>query len=347
MQMKTVSIEVGVLYGCSKFLMEKKQKFTCFDHKHAPNGHLIENLTFMTTISYLHSWTPTSKEKSDLGQKKILHPMGCVCVCFLKAKMREFSIGWCRNFDRKSQPSKSGGVSWGYSKNTTLRPMTIFAPKKNLLGPGNVDWKMYKKSRRCQKKKGSRIWVSKWKGWKAKWISDLEKIRVGAVPDCFDEKNFLEKNTAEPRQKKTYFPLNPDCLIRILIIVYYNPPHNWVVFHPLYTLNNQGPFFHCSHVESRVSKHCILDIEIPWVWPPLSNSDHQIYYIFSRESQPKPLFPNVTGRGPHPNPNVIPTSPISLPGNGIFGHGRPLLNGHPGIPQRSLPERWIFVPLNG
>ncbi len=22
-------------------------------------------------------------------------------------------------------------------------------------------------------------------------------------------------------------------------------PHNWVVFNPLFTLNNQGPFFHC------------------------------------------------------------------------------------------------------
>ena len=29
-------------------------------------------------------------------------------------------------------------------------------------------------------------------------------------------------------------------------MVYYNPQQNWVGCHPLYTLNNQGPFFHCS-----------------------------------------------------------------------------------------------------
>ena len=28
---------------------------------------------------------------------------------------------------------------------------------------------------------------------------------------------------------------------------------------------------------------------------------HQDYYMFSRESQPKPLFATVTGKGPHPN----------------------------------------------
>ena len=40
---------------------------------------------------------------------------------------------------------------------------------------------------------------------------------------------------------------------------------------------------------------------ITWVWPPHSNSDHQDYYIFNRESQPKPSFTTVTVRGPHPN----------------------------------------------
>ena len=29
-----------------------------------------------------------------------------------------------------------------------------------------------------------------------------------------------------------YFPLNPAWFIGILTMVYYNPPHNWVVFHP-------------------------------------------------------------------------------------------------------------------
>ena len=41
-----------------------------------------------------------------------------------------------------------------------------------------------------------------------------------------------------------YFPLNPAWLIGILIMVHYNPPHNWVVFHPpTNPLNNQGLFF--------------------------------------------------------------------------------------------------------
>ena len=39
------------------------------------------------------------------------------------------------------------------------------------------------------------------------------------------------------------------------------------------------------------------------VYPPCSNSNshHQDHYIFSRESQPKPLFATVTGRGVVPN----------------------------------------------
>ena len=47
----------------------------------------------------------------------------------------------------------------------------------------------------------------------------------------------------------SYFPWNPGCLIGILIMVCCNPYttlYNWVVFHPLHTLNNEG-FFHCSH----------------------------------------------------------------------------------------------------
>ena len=39
---------------------------------------------------------------------------------------------------------------------------------------------------------------------------------------------------------------------------------------------------------------------IYWVWPLPSNSDHQDYYIFSRESRTKPLFATVIGKGPHP-----------------------------------------------
>ena len=45
----------------------------------------------------------------------------------------------------------------------------------------------------------------------------------------------------------------------------------------------------------------ILLVSLCWVWPLPSNSDHQDDHIFSRESQPKPLFVTVTGRGAIPN----------------------------------------------
>ena len=34
--------------------------------------------------------------------------------------------------------------------------------------------------------------------------------------------------------------------------------------------------------------------------------DHQDYYMFNRESQPKPSFTTVTVRGPHPRFTIIP-----------------------------------------
>ena len=44
--------------------------------------------------------------------------------------------------------------------------------------------------------------------------------------------------------------------------------------------------------------HLDLHIHIHWVWPRPSNSDHQDYYIFSRESRTKPLFATgILGRG--------------------------------------------------
>ena len=42
-------------------------------------------------------------------------------------------------------------------------------------------------------------------------------------------------------------------------------------------------------------------VSLCWVWPLPSSSDHQDDHIFSRESQPKPLFDTVTGRGAIPN----------------------------------------------
>ena len=41
-----------------------------------------------------------------------------------------------------------------------------------------------------------------------------------------------------------------------------------------------------------------------WVWPPPCNSDHQDYYIFSRNPY-KPSFTTVTVRGPYPTQNLL------------------------------------------
>ncbi len=57
----------------------------------------------------------------------------------------------------------------------------------------------------------------------------------------------------------------------------------------------QNDLFFCGNKKSRIL----------WMWPPPSNSHHQEYYIFNRESQPKPSFATVTGRGPHPKNTII------------------------------------------
>ena len=44
---------------------------------------------------------------------------------------------------------------------------------------------------------------------------------------------------------------------------------------------------------------------IPWVVPLPSNSHHQDYSMFGRESQTKPSFTTVTGKGPHPKYTLI------------------------------------------
>lgn len=64
-------------------------------------------------------------------------------------------------------------------------------------------------------------------------------------------------------EKKTvpYFPLNPGFFNSDpYIMVYQNNPHiiNWVRFNPLYiyTLNNLGPFLHCSDFSSENCYSC-------------------------------------------------------------------------------------------
>ena len=63
---------------------------------------------------------------------------------------------------------------------------------------------------------------------------------------------------------------------------------------------------------------------INWVVPPPSNSDHQEYYMFSRDPY-KPSFATVTGRGDNPNhqnqPNV---SKYTIHGS----HGKQPLSSH-------------------
>ena len=51
---------------------------------------------------------------------------------------------------------------------------------------------------------------------------------------------------------------------------------------------------------------------ISWVVPPPSNSHHQDYYIFNRESQPKPSFATVAGRGDNPSHSYFFGMPLWL-----------------------------------
>ena len=67
------------------------------------------------------------------------------------------------------------------------------------------------------------------------------KIQVSNL--CQTTNNTREKLN-EPRKNPATFHYT-EWLIGIYGLLYF--PHNWVVFHPLYTLNNQGPLFHCSN----------------------------------------------------------------------------------------------------
>ena len=59
---------------------------------------------------------------------------------------------------------------------------------------------------------------------------------------------------------------------------------------------------------------------ITWVVPPPSNSDHQDYYIFSRESRTKPSFPLLLGGGTTDNPsyNLYPQYTLFIVGLNPF-----------------------------
>ena len=62
------------------------------------------------------------------------------------------------------------------------------------------------------------------------------------------ESQLITKALLEQWKEPSYFPWITSCLIGILIMAYEIIPHNWVGFHPLFTLKNQMPFFHCSRL---------------------------------------------------------------------------------------------------
>ena len=54
---------------------------------------------------------------------------------------------------------------------------------------------------------------------------------------------------------------------------------------------------HNMTLKNFLKKSCCFSRRIHWNYPPPSNSHHQDYYIFNRESLPKPSFVTVIGRG--------------------------------------------------
>ena len=77
------------------------------------------------------------------------------------------------------------------------------------------------------------------KAWDSSWQNPRSMICV------FHTLWVLKKKTTVPRKKRSYFPLYK-LVNRDPYNAFLQSPYNWVVFHPLYTLNNKGPFFHCS-----------------------------------------------------------------------------------------------------
>ena len=74
-------------------------------------------------------------------------------------------------------------------------------------------------------------------------------------------------STCEPRKQIFYFPLNPGCLIGILVMVYPNPC--CIVSSPVYP--KQLPFFHYSCVLRAFQPNCMgFDPFTEHTWIPLS-----------------------------------------------------------------------------
>ena len=109
-------------------------------------------------------------------------------------------------------------------------------------------------------------WTWKWNSYRfwALMVTSLRFLdcnwKAHDLSTTFKSFNWLLRNPpppCEPRKRPgvPYFPWNPCCLIEILIMVY-DKPHVTGQYSPLYTLNNQGPFFHlsCQQGNFRVQK---------------------------------------------------------------------------------------------
>ena len=73
------------------------------------------------------------------------------------------------------------------------------------------------------------------------------------IDQVFGNTKWATKKTTPTFKYTVILLVDRDPYVHFFTILKYN----WVVFHPLYTVNNQGPFFHCSstlgsfHVRSR------------------------------------------------------------------------------------------------
>ena len=105
--------------------------------------------------------------------------------------------------------------------------------------------------------------TSTWKGFLLLCSYQLSLLIAPKFSPSWCVMNSTNPMPDEPRKKKTvpYFPLNPGFFNSDpYIMVYQNNPHiiNWVRFNPLYiyTLNNLGPFLHCSDFSSENCYSC-------------------------------------------------------------------------------------------
>ena len=62
--------------------------------------------------------------------------------------------------------------------------------------------------------------------------------------------HFKEENTQPRKKTNLLLSINSGSLIGNLVMVYDNPPHNWAVFHPLYSFPKQTVAFIQATTES-------------------------------------------------------------------------------------------------